>query len=118
MSPDIINGCFELFGGLLMWLSIRQIIRDKQIVGFSPAPLIFWTAWGLWNLFYYPSLDQWFSFLGGIVVVVSNAIYLVLIWHFSRRAPRKLPNDAVIWDGTFDPSHNPNDDCCNCPTCR
>lgn len=84
MLADIINGTFELFGGLLMWLNVRAIRRDKEIKGVSWIPCIFFTTWGIWNLWYYPSLDQWFSFWGGVVLVAANATWIYHIWYYDR----------------------------------
>lgn len=87
MSYDLINGCFELFGaGLTAATSVRAILRDKKIAGFSPVPTAFFTAWGVWNLIYYPSLDQWLSFIGGVAIVGVNSVYLFLIWKYHYAA--------------------------------
>lgn len=39
----------------------------------------FFTAWGFWNLHYYPSLEQWFSFYAGIVLVLGNLCWVGLV---------------------------------------
>ena len=84
---DLINGAFELLGGLLIGLSIRRLLRDRVVKGISWVPVAFFTAWGFWNLHYYPSLDQWWSFAGGIVVVTANALWLLFLLYFSLRRP-------------------------------
>lgn len=83
--PDFINGCFELIGGGLSIFNVRTIIRDKQVRGMSLTPLTFITAWGYWNVFYYPHLSQWLSFTGGLVIVSVNTIWLVLAIHYTRK---------------------------------
>ena len=85
MTPDIFNGLFELFGGLLYILNIKILLRDKVVQGISLLPTVFFTSWGLWNLFYYPHLEQWFSFFGGIVLVLTNAVWLVLALYYKRK---------------------------------
>jgi hypothetical protein len=54
-------------------------------------PLAFWTAWGVWNVFYYPSLGQWWSFACGLGVVAGNAANLALMVRYWPRpaAPRE-----------------------------
>jgi len=84
-TPDLFNGLFELFGGILYLLNIKILLRDKKVQGISLLPTVFFTSWGLWNLFYYPSLDQWFSFFGGIVLVLVNAIWLLLALYYTRK---------------------------------
>lgn len=89
MIPDLINGGFELGGALLTYAtSVRAIERDKKIMGFSPVPTAFFTAWGLWNLFFYPSLEQWASFVGGLAIVGVNIRYLYLIWKYTHAQVR------------------------------
>jgi hypothetical protein len=75
--PDLINGAFELGGATVLWLNVRQLWRDRCIAGVHWGPTVFFTLWGLWNLFYYPSLQQWMSFTGGLAIVVVNATWLV-----------------------------------------
>lgn len=56
LSPDMINGIFEGGGAILLSLNIRRLLKDKKVEGISLIPVFFWSAWGFWNLFYYPSL--------------------------------------------------------------
>lgn len=84
-TPDLFNGLFELFGGILYMLNIKILLRDKKVQGISLLPTVFFTSWGFWNLFYYPSLDQWFSFFGGVVLVLVNAIWLSLAFYYRKR---------------------------------
>lgn len=44
---DLVNGLFEMVGGLLLWLNVRRLARDRQVAGVSVLPVLFWTAWGL-----------------------------------------------------------------------
>lgn len=76
--PDLINGGLELFGGVFSWLNTKQLLKDKEVRGVSLAPTAVFSLWGLWNLYYYPSLDQWASFSGGLVIVTSNLIWITL----------------------------------------
>lgn len=73
---DVINGVFEFSGGLSTLLNIRAIRKDKTIQGVHWSTYAFFTTWGIWNLFYYPSLNQWFSFSGGVLIVLGNLIWL------------------------------------------
>lgn len=79
MNPaDIANGFFELIGGILLWRNVCKLYRDKQLRGVFWFPTAFFGLWGYWNLYYYPSLDQWASFLGGLVIVSANTIWVIL----------------------------------------
>ena len=78
MSPDIVNGTFEFVGGILCWANACRLYRDKVIKGVMWQVTGFFTAWGFWNLLYYPALGQWVSFAGGVFLVVGNAAWVVL----------------------------------------
>lgn len=83
--PDVINGCFELIGGLLICLSIRKLFHDKIVRGVSAWPVTFFAMWGYWNLFFYPNLDQWFSFTGGLVIVTANTVWVgQMLWYWAE----------------------------------
>lgn len=92
---DLINGVFELCGGLLLFLNVYRLIKDKQVRGVSLLPVTLWTLWGLWNLAYYPSLDQWFSFAGGLVVVFGNMVWLSLAIYYTFCAGPRLVMSVV-----------------------
>lgn len=79
MSPDLINGLFETLGGLFIACSCYRVIQDKQVKGISLWPVLFFNSWGFWNLFFYPAIGAWWSFLGGLGVVTANTIWTTLL---------------------------------------
>lgn len=81
---DLINGAFEFTAGLMTWLNVRQIIKDKKVRGYNLKVFMFFTLWGYWNLYYYPSLNQWWSFYGGISIMLANTIWLMLAIYYKR----------------------------------
>jgi hypothetical protein len=83
--PDLINGFFELGGGILCWFNVKKLLKDKRIEGVYWPIQGFFTAWGLYNTFFYSNLSQWCSFYGGIFMVIANLTWVVLAWHFSRK---------------------------------
>lgn len=87
MTPDMINGLFELFGSLMLWTNVRQLYKDKEIKGVNWWTVVFFTSWGIWNLFYYPSLGQWWSFYGGISIALANLVWLIMLlcYKFPKR---------------------------------
>lgn len=85
MSPDLINGLFELGGAAFLLLNVRRMYRDKELRGVHWSPAFFFTTWGLWNLFYYPHLDQWWSFAGGLAIVSVNAAWLGQVAYYLWR---------------------------------
>lgn len=79
MLPDLINGLFEFCGGLMIFMNVRQIWKDKAVKGVHWIPTMFFTAWGFWNLFFYPHLHQWLSFSGGLCIVIGNTAWVILM---------------------------------------
>ena len=87
MTPDLINGLFEFTAGIMNWINVRRLYRDKEVKGYSPWVFGFFTSWGVWNLYYYPYLGQWWSFAGGISIMGSNMSWLTLAiyYHYRRK---------------------------------
>lgn len=88
MWMDLVNGLFEAIGAACVLLNVRAIKRDEHIAGVHWAPTIFFTSWGIWNLIYYPHLEQWWSAFGGALLVYANLRWLGLVWFYKRRAAR------------------------------
>ena len=86
MTPDFFNGCFEAAGSGFIWLHVRQVLKDKAVAGVSTVATIFFASWGVWNLYYYPHLGQWWSFTGGLAIVSANALWVALLIKYRRRA--------------------------------
>lgn len=85
MKMDFINGSFELIGGILCCLNVRRLLRDKQVKGVYWPAQAFFASWGFWNLAYYPSLHQWVSFAGGLLLVISNTTWVILAIYYRKR---------------------------------
>jgi hypothetical protein len=76
---DLVNGGLELTAGLAVFNHCRVLYRDKALKGVSVFSTAFFTAWGFWNLYYYPHLGQTASFIGGVSIVLANALWLGLM---------------------------------------
>lgn len=86
MTPDMVNGLFEFLGSVMLWTNIKQLRKDKEIKGVNWWTVLFFTSWGIWNLFYYSNLNQWCSFVGGISIAFANVVWLVLLlWYKATR---------------------------------
>lgn len=89
MTADAINGSFELCAGLFILNHCRVIYADKQVRGASRLSTAFFFSWGLWNaIYYYPALDQFWSFLGGLIVMAANCLWLGLMLYYGRSGAR------------------------------
>ena len=85
MTPDFINGCFELGGGLLSILNLLRLYKDKKVLGVSLTVFCYFAFWGLWNLYYYPSLEQWYSLVGGFLITITNIIWVCMAFYYTRK---------------------------------
>lgn len=85
MYQDYINGIFEFVGAFFTWKNAFVLYKDKMIKGVYWPTIAFFSLWGLWNLHYYPSLQQWASFSGGTLLVGGNITWVVLIFIYKKR---------------------------------
>jgi uncharacterized membrane protein YfcA len=86
---DLVNGCFEIAGGLFNFINIARVYRDKQVRGISPTVIFFFTSWTVWNIYYYPSLHQMISFGGALLMGTSNVVYLSMLLYYSWKEKRR-----------------------------
>lgn len=89
---DLINGGFELMGAPFVALSIRRLIKDKKVHGVSWVACLFFNAWGFWNLYYYPHLGQWVSFVGGVAITTANTVWVALLLYYSHKEAKQNGN--------------------------
>jgi hypothetical protein len=87
MTPvtlDVVNGTFELCGAVFMSRDAYKLYGDKQIKGVHWFSRFFFLSWGLWNVRYYPGLDQWVSFCGGIALALANVAWCSLALKYRK----------------------------------
>lgn len=82
--PDLVNGSFEMFGAFATLVNVLKIAKDKKTRGVNGGSMMFFLSWGIWNLYYYPHLDQWASFTGGLIMTTLNLIWLLLWWKYRK----------------------------------
>ena len=93
--PDWINGSFEFGAGLAVLNHCRVLYIAKKHEGVSIASTAFFWSWGCWNLYYYPHLDQWISFVGGLSIMLANLLWLCLMIHYAQPWWRREPEITV-----------------------
>jgi len=84
MTPDFTNGLFEFLGGAMLLNHCRVLYKHKHTAGVSKFSVLFFLLWGCWNMFYYPHLGQYWSFSGGLFVVLTNLLYIVMLLYYSK----------------------------------
>lgn len=97
---DFTNGLFEAGTGLAACHSCYRLYCDKKVAGLSHYLMWWVTLWGYWNLYYYPSLNQWLSFTGGIVIVTANTVWIGMSVYYYRRGKRLAMNPHMFWEGS------------------
>lgn len=98
LTPDQINGCFEIVGGIFCSINVWRIWKDKQVKGVSLWPVIFFTTWGLNNTWFYPHYDLWYSFAGGLLLPLSNFAWLVLALYYKYyKKPNKEEDEPSLF---------------------
>lgn len=85
ITPDIINACFEFAGGLALFGNVRKLHKDKQVKGVDWRSVFFFWSWGAWNMYYYPSLEQSFSFYAGAMLFGFNTVWLIQMWYYIKQ---------------------------------
>ena len=83
--PDLVNGAFEALGSLAIWANVRKLHIDKQVRGAHWQPMAFFSTWSIWNLYFYPHLNQWLSFTGGCSLTLANVTWTVLAMYYMTR---------------------------------
>jgi hypothetical protein len=75
---DFVNSLFESIGAYGAWRNAYQLYKDQKISGVFWPLYLFYFGWGCWNLLYYPSLGQTFSFVGGAVLTTGNLAWVIM----------------------------------------
>ena len=83
-GPDLINGLFEALAGFAILNNCRVLYHDKIFKGISLWSTVFFTSWGFWNLYYYPHLNQIISFMGGLLIVGANVLWVGLMLYYRQ----------------------------------
>lgn len=82
---DLSNASFEFFGALMVLRTVVYAWQCEKVVGVHwMTPLFFW-SWGAWNVFYYPHLDQWASFVAGVFLFGVNTVWIATVFILGRR---------------------------------
>lgn len=88
MNNDLVNACFELLGGVFIFLNVRRLYYDKTIRGVSVITMSFFTVWSYWSLYYYLSLGQVLSFLSAILFMIFSTVWIVMVVYYYKKRKR------------------------------
>jgi len=88
---DLINGLIELIGALLLIHNCWLLYQHKKVQGVSVMTTAFFTAWGAWNLYFYPANNLWMSFAGGLCLAMANLTWVFMAIYYAQKAKRTVP---------------------------
>lgn len=72
-----VNGVLcEFIGSCALLKNVLKLHVDKMVRGYHWSATAFFMGWGYWNIYYYPSVGDWWSFTGGLFVVSINTFWL------------------------------------------
>ena len=81
MSPDIFNALLEFLGGVFTFQNALRVCRDRGYAGITWTAVAFFATWSAWNTWYYPSLDQTWSWVAAIFMLTANLCWIaVMAW--------------------------------------
>ena len=90
-TMDQINAIAEVIACIVLLPSIMTAWRMKVVQGVHwLTPAFFW-SYGIWNLFYYHSLEQYWSGLAAILLVAQNTIWLLMVVLYTPRRRDPAP---------------------------
>lgn len=92
MTPDAINGIFELAASVLLAMNVIKLHHDKRLRGVCVAPFVFMVAWGYWNCFFYLTLGAWWSFWGGVLIAMVNTTWVSQMVYYTIKKRGKDDN--------------------------
>ena len=83
MNLDIINSVLIMTAGAFISASVVKLYKDKVVRGVSPIHVGFFTMYGFWHVFFFSSLNQWWSVAGGIVAITMNSIWFIMLIYYT-----------------------------------
>ena len=84
MNPfDIINSALIIMAGCFILVSVNKLYTDKLVRGVSPIHVGFFTGYGFWHIFFFSSLEQWWSVVGGVFTTTMNTTWLIMLIYYS-----------------------------------
>ncbi|BDD79864.1 hypothetical protein [Burkholderia phage FLC9] len=85
LTYDMINACLELAGATLRSIDCIKLYRAKRFQGGSLWTALFFFLWGLFNIVYYPSFNQTYSWAAAIALTVVNGLWISMAVFYNRR---------------------------------
>jgi hypothetical protein len=82
---DHLNAGFEMIGAAFRVYDCVKLYRAKHFVGGSILTVVFFFTWGLFNTFFYPSLNQSWSFVAAIFLTAANGVWILMALFYEKQ---------------------------------
>jgi len=83
VTLDQMNAAFELGGAFLRTLDCVKLFQAKRFMGGHLGTALYFLLWGVFNVFFYPSLHQEWSFWAAIALMTINGVWFVMAVHYN-----------------------------------
>jgi hypothetical protein len=90
VSGDFINAIFEAGTAFAISRNVRAVLKDREVKGVRPSNTLFFLAWGIWNVWFYPANGFTWSWLAGMLVVAANVVWLAQVIRFAPIGTRSV----------------------------
>lgn len=71
----------------VVWINVRQILRDRMVAGVSLFPTIIFIITNVVEVFYFWDLLDWWSTAGAVSMTLANVVWIALAYHYRRQLP-------------------------------
>lgn len=85
---DNINGMYNFFGGIFLLFNCIKLHKDKKVRGVSLLVTLFFVSWSWWNIYY--SLNQFWSVIAGILIAITNTLWIIMATYYLRKEKASL----------------------------
>jgi hypothetical protein len=87
LNPDLTQAAFEAGSACFQVMNVRAIRKHKTVKGVHWTPTAFFTAWGIYNLWFYAVIGLPLAWWAGLGITLVNMVWLGHAIYYSRRAP-------------------------------
>lgn len=85
MTLDTTNCLFECIGTIFAWMNAWYLFKDREIKGMYWPSSFYVAGFGIWSLYYYHNLSQWYSLSIAVIHVLGTLTWLILALFFHNK---------------------------------
>lgn len=103
LTMDQANAALEMGGAFLRTLDCIKLFQHKRFVGGHLGTALYFLLWGVFNVFFYPSLNQVWSFWAALALMVINGLWFVMAVYYNHFRAKQINYDpkaiaaTLVW---------------------